>query len=116
MFVSRSLLSVLCPLLQLFGDVFGNMGGGRGGRRRGPARARVEVGVELTLKEAALGCTKTLSFSVPTRCKDCGTGACLFASAEGNWTLHPSHFARHLFVLIITSLPATHANDVGLCL
>lgn len=62
------------PLPQLFGDLFGGFGGdNRAGRRGGVPRSRVRVDLQLSFREAALGCTKTLAFNLPTRCKECGT-------------------------------------------
>jgi molecular chaperone DnaJ len=67
-----------------FGDVFG--GGGRGGMfeelfggGRGQARnqgASLKLGLEITFREAAFGCTKTIDLKRNESCKTCnGSGA-----------------------------------------
>lgn len=69
-----------------FGDIFDSFFGGRGGAAGG-AQARTrgrDMGIHLqvTLEEAAAGCTKTLSYERLAPCDDCnGTGA-----AEGGHT------------------------------
>jgi len=62
-------------IFDAFGDLFG-FGGGRG-RRNGPTRgADLQVGVVLTLKEAAIGCQKEVQLHRHKACAECqGTGA-----------------------------------------
>lgn len=59
----------------LFEDLFSFFGGG-GRRQRGQRKGRdIEVDVELTLQEAALGVTKTIGVPRPQSCQGCdGTG------------------------------------------
>lgn len=72
-----------------FSDIFGGsglddifssfFGGGMGGSSRGRARRRqgrdMSISMTITLEEAALGCTKTISYDRLAPCEDChGTG------------------------------------------
>jgi molecular chaperone DnaJ len=60
----------------IFGEGFGDMFGGGGRRRRSTKGADVRCDVELTLIEAARGCTKTVEFERHEICGDCdGSGA-----------------------------------------
>ncbi len=65
----------------ILGEFFGGMGGmgGMGGRRRtrGPSRgADLQVGVGLSLEDAAFGCQKELDVEHPSPCETCkGSGA-----------------------------------------
>jgi molecular chaperone DnaJ len=79
-------------VFDLFGDLFGDFFGG-GRARRGPRSGR-DVGyeLELSLAEAARGCTKTISFTREEGCGDCaGTGcrrgtspaACRYCQGHG---------------------------------
>lgn len=63
-----------------FGDIFDSFfGGGRGGAGGAQARTRgrdMGIHLQVTLEEAAAGCTKTLSYERLAPCDDCnGTGA-----------------------------------------
>jgi molecular chaperone DnaJ len=67
-------------IFSAFGDIFGDIFGGGGGRGRGGRRVRrgrdVRCEVTLTLKEAAEGCKKQVTFQRHELCKKCdGSGA-----------------------------------------
>lgn len=54
----------------LFGDVFADIfGGGRGGTQRG---ADLRYRLDLTLEQAAFGCTQTINIPTAETCGDCG--------------------------------------------
>lgn len=59
-----------------FGDIFDSFfGGGQGGAAAGQARTRgrdMGIHLQITLEEAAAGCTKTLSYERLAPCDDCG--------------------------------------------
>lgn len=69
-------------LNDIFESFFGGAGGfgGGGGRRNDPNAPRrggdIHVGITISFMEAALGCTKTVSYTRQETCPDCGgTGA-----------------------------------------
>ena len=63
-------------IFSMFDDIVGGMGGRRGRRQGGSRGADLEAAVEITLKEVATGCEKTLNFVRQDLCPQCdGTGA-----------------------------------------
>ena len=65
-------------LNDIFESFFGGAGGfgGGGGRRNDPNAPRrggdIHVGITISFMEAALGCTKTVSYTRQETCPDCG--------------------------------------------
>ncbi len=77
-------------IFEAFGDIFGGgafgdlFGGGRRGQRRARRGADIRCDVELTLEEAAVGVSKTVSFARSKPCETCdGDGAAPGSTKEG---------------------------------
>jgi len=85
------------------GDIFGSMfgedgiggmfGGGGRGRQRANRGNDIQLNINISFYEAAMGCTKTVTFSRFEKCHDCnGTGArngtavdvCSYCNGQGN--------------------------------
>ena len=64
-------------IFSTFGDIFGSFFGETFGGRRGPARGRsLRIALELDLREAAKGLTRTVELTRHEPCKECsGSGA-----------------------------------------
>ncbi|MDO9537312.1 MAG: molecular chaperone DnaJ [Thermoplasmata archaeon] len=88
----------------IFGDFFGGsifdtfFGGRRGQRSTGPARGSdLRYDIQITLKEAVKGLTKTLNIPHSVRCKECnGTGAAKDSSAKTCQTCHGSGQVKNI--------------------
>jgi molecular chaperone DnaJ len=62
-------------IFEAFGDIFGNNTGARGGRSSQMRGRDLELQIEISLSESALGCEKPVSFRRTESCHDCnGSG------------------------------------------
>ncbi len=116
-----------------FSDIFGGMGmddifssffgGGMGGRSASNRSARrrgrdMAVTVTITLEEAALGCTKTVTYDRLAPCDDChGTGAAEGAHEKTCERCHGTGFVttvqRSIFGQMQSSSPCPDCNGEG---
>ncbi|QWT16979.1 molecular chaperone DnaJ [Collinsella sp. zg1085] len=112
-------------------DIFGGMGmedifssffgGGTGGGRAQQARTRgrdMSIHVSITLEEAALGTTKTISFDRMAPCDDCnGSGLAEGAQEEDCSRCHGSGFVtqvqRSIFGQVQSSAPCPDCHGEG---
>ncbi len=81
--------SSMDDIFSAFGDIFGGgsifdsfFGGGGGGRGRAANQgASLKLSVEISLKEAAHGCTKTIDLKRNETCESCGGSGCASGSS-----------------------------------
>jgi molecular chaperone DnaJ len=99
-------------IFSAFGDIFGDLFGGRGRNRQHKGRD-VRCDVTLTLKEAAVGVTKTVEFQRHEKCEKCeGSGAasgsrrevCSYCRGQGR-VIQSAGIVR-----IQTTCPACHGE------
>ena len=116
-----------------FSDIFGGMGmddifssffgggasgGGRGGKARRTRGRDMAITLTVTLEEAALGCTKTISYDRLATCEDChGTGAADGGSEKQCARCHGTGYVttvqRSIFGQVQSSSPCPDCHGEG---
>ncbi len=61
-------------IFSMFNDIFGGLGGGFGGRRGATGGLDLQMQIDLSLEEVAIGVEKTVEFDRQDLCEKCGGG------------------------------------------
>ena len=102
----------------IFSSFFGGGAGTRGGRERRRAGRDMAIRLSVTLQEAALGCTKTISYDRLAPCEDCGgkgygQGAAEKACPTCRGTGFVTTVQRSIFGQVQSSAPCPDCHGEG---